>query len=356
VKVAGLVRALIVDDSRTARLALRAVLESEAGLCVVGEAEGGPEALARARSLKPDIVLMDVYLRDHNGLDVAAELMSTSPCPILAVTAANPTDPALVFRGMEVGVLDIALKPPAPDSPGYEEARRRLTRLVKALARVPVVHRFTSARAAPRPAPVPAPPTVPGLLALGASTGGPPVVKAILELLPPPFPLPVVLVQHMTTGFGHGFAKWLADVTRHRVVVVEGAQALEPGVVYVAHDDRHLRLATPRTLAPDDAGPVRHQRPSIDVLFESVARHLGGATTLAALLTGMGDDGARGLLALREAGAVTIAQAPASCVVDSMPSEAIARGAALRVLAPGEIATAAQQHALSAVTARRPTT
>lgn len=345
-KTPGLVRALIVDDSATARLSLRAALESDAGICVVGEADGRTEALRLARSLSPDIVLMDVYLRGHNGLDVAEELMATNACPILAVTAANPSDPALVFRGMDVGVLEIALKPPAPDDPGYPEARRQLTRLVKVLARVPVVHRSRRAPATPPPPLEVPPPSVPGLVLIGASTGGPPVVRAILELLPRPFPLPVALVQHMTAGFGEGFATWLGDMTRHPVVVVSRTETVEPGTVYVAHDSRHLQFTSPNTLAPSDAPPVRYQRPSIDVLFESAAR-LFRAPTAAVVLTGMGDDGAAGLLALRQAGAATMAQSPATCVVDSMPAEAINNGGAMRALSPVEIAAALQQHALT---------
>lgn len=347
-KPAGLVRVLIVDDSVTARLSLRAALESDPGLCVVGEAENGEAALRLARALNPDIVLMDVYLRGENGLDVAAELMATTPCPILAVTAANPADPALVFRGMDVGVLEICLKPPAPDAPAYAEARRRLARLVTVLARVPVVRRFAPRREAARPVLAVEGTSALGVVLMGASTGGPPVVRAILELLPRPFPLPIALVHHMTAGFGRGFATWLGETTGHRVVVVERAVTLEPGVVYQAHDACHLHFTSATTLGPSDEPPVRHQRPSIDTLFLSAAR-LVRSPTAAVLLTGMGSDGAEGLLALRRAGAVTMVQEPSTCVVDSMPSEAIRLGAAGRALPPVEIAAALSQYSAAAM-------
>lgn len=347
-KTPGLVRALIVDDSVTARVALKAALASDPSVLVVGEAETGDEALRLARRLAPDIVLMDVYLRGQSGLDVAEELMRSAPCPILAVTAANPSDPALVFRGMDVGVLDICLKPPAPASAGYEDARRRLTRLVKVLAAVPVVTRTARPTSAPRPAP--SEPQVPGLVLLGASTGGPPVLREILSLLPAPFPLPVVVVQHLTAGFGAGFAAWLGETSGHAVTLVKHAELLVPGRVYVADDDRHARVSA-QVVLPDDGPPLRYQRPSVDVLFTSVAQAFRGPV-VAALLTGMGSDGAEGLLALRRAGAVTLAQSPETCVVPSMPSEAVALGAAEQVLPPAAIAGALRQHAAS-VAARR---
>lgn len=350
-KTPGLVRALIVDDSVTARVALKGALAGDPGVLVVGEAETGDEALRLARRLAPDIVLMDVYLRGQSGLDVAAELMSTTPCPILAVTAANPSDPALVFRGMDVGVLDICLKPPAPTSPGYEDARRKLTRLVKVLAGVPVVTR-TARTSSPTPPPRAEEPGAPGLVLLGASTGGPPVLREILSLLPAPFPLPVVVVQHLTAGFGAGFAAWLGEASGHPVTLVQRAETLAPGRVYIAADDRHARVAAQAVL-PDDAPPLRYQRPSVDVLFTSAADSYRGPVA-AALLTGMGSDGAEGLLALRRAGALTLAQSPETCVVPSMPSEAIALGAAMQVLTPAAIAGALRQHAASVAPPRRP--
>lgn len=344
-KKPGLVRVLVVDDSVTARLALRAALESDPAVCVVGEAEDGPSALRQVKALSPDIVLMDVYLRGHNGLDVAAEVMATCAVPILAVTAANPSDPALVFRGMDVGVLEICVKPPAPDDPSYPEARRQLTRLVKVLAHVPVVHRAVKRRETVTPVPQRAPVNkVPGVVLLGASTGGPPVLRAILEQLSRPFSLPIVLVQHMTAGFGQGFATWLQDATKHQVRVVNRSESLEAGVVYLAHDARHLRFTSAQTLTPGDEPPVRHQRPSIDVTFASAAEHFPGAVA-AAVLTGMGNDGAEGLRALQLAGANTYVQSAETCVVDSMPNEALKLSTSARVVSPGELAIALQQFA-----------
>jgi two-component system chemotaxis response regulator CheB len=341
------VRALVVDDSRTARLTLRAALESEPGITVVGEAADGAEALRLTQLLSPDVVLMDVYLEHQNGLDVAGELMATRPCPIIAVTAAHPTDPGLVFRSTDVGVLEIALKPPAPDHPDYEAARRHLVRLVRVLSQVPVVHRPTRRRPGSAPDAKGAASSLPsmaGVVLLGASTGGPQALSAILAGVPAPYPLPIVVVQHMTKGFGRGFAEWLQDTTRHKLVLVEQAEQLRPGVVLLAADDRHLAFTSPQTLCPDDGPLVRFQRPSIDVLFESAARWFRGKV-LGAVLSGMGDDGAVGLLALRRAGAVTLAQEPSACVVGGMPAQAIKQGGAARVVGLEELAAAVRDHA-----------
>jgi two-component system chemotaxis response regulator CheB len=342
------VRVVIVDDSATARAALRQAFEQEADLQVVGEAATRDEALSVVRRTRPDLVTMDVYMRTQNGLDVARELVSELPVPILVVTAYHPTDPQLAFRAIESGALDVCAKLPFTGATDYEKERRRMVRLVRTLASVPVVRRLRKRQtraAAPAlnipadqaPSPLRTRTTAPALelVAIGASTGGPPLVARLLRELPPDYPLPVVVVQHITPGFGLGFSAWLASEAKKPVVHVEERTGIVPGVVYVAPDDRHL-VMDDGELAVLDAPPLRHQRPSVDVLFESLARSLG-ARTLGVLLTGMGSDGAIGLKAMRGAGARTIAQAPESCVVAGMPTSAIELGAAELVCSPEDI-------------------
>jgi two-component system, chemotaxis family, protein-glutamate methylesterase/glutaminase len=268
------------------------------------------------------------------------------------VTAANTEDPDLIYRAMKVGALEVWPKPKGPGSPIYAQEIGRFLRALKALARVPVVrHSWTRMRllsASPTSiAPAHAPPPSPrsetcAALLIGASTGGPPVIEAILEGLARPFSVPIVVVQHITPGFVKGFASWLAESTKHEVQVVEEARPLLPGVVYLAGDDRHTVLTSARALGVSLAEPRVFQRPSVDVLFESAAEHLG-ASCIAVLLTGMGADGAQGMLALKNAGAFTIVQAPATCVVEGMPSKAIGLHAAARVLSPEEIPQVVQQ-------------
>lgn len=340
-------RALIVDDSATARFALRAALEGSAEIEVVGEATSGAEALARIHELRPDVVTLDVFLRGESGLDVAATIMSRSPVPIVAVTAADPTDPTILFRAMQAGVLEVCAKLPSPRHPDYAEQRGRLARTLRTLAKVTVVSR-RHAEADVQRRRVQAPPAAPrrdraddgALVGLGASTGGPQVLRQILRGLAG-CPFPVAVVQHMVPSFLPGFAAWLADETGLRVVLVDRATHPEPGAVYLAAPDHHLQVGARGRLVPLAGPPVRHNRPSVDVLFESLASR--GPRAAAVLLTGMGTDGVRGLAAVGAAGGLTIAQSPESCVVDGMPRTAIDRGSAKRVLEPEAIAAALLQ-------------
>jgi two-component system chemotaxis response regulator CheB len=339
---------LIVDDSATARVALRQAIESDPQLQVVGEAATGDEALRLVKRRNPDIVTMDVFLHRENGLDVAGAIMAQLPRPILVVTGGDVTDPTLAFRAIEVGALEICRKLGSPRSPDYPQQRDKLVRLVKTLAMVPVVSRHRRAKPPQEREPERAPARIsehrkarplpqPQLLVIGASTGGPPVLSSILAQLPRPFPLPIAVVQHMEGSFVNGFTLWLAGVTGHDVVCVEDWAALEPGTVYLPRAQRHLQCTSAKRVIASEEAPRGFHRPSVDVLFESAARHIG-CGVVAVLLTGMGRDGAAGLKQLHDSGALTIAQEPLSCAVGSMPSHAIELGAASVVLNPDKIA------------------
>lgn len=353
-------RVLIVDDSATARLALRLALERDGGIEVVGEVERGDAVLAAVRRLRPDLVVLDLFLAKASGLDVAETLMREQALPILLITAADPTCPDLTYRAMAAGVLEVCAKLPAATSLAYPRRRLELVRLVRALARVPVVHRRHSTRPSASPS---APPisgslwprereslVVPSepplsraadgeagsrpLLLIGASTGGPKLVRDLLCAVSPRLGMPVVVAQHIALGFAPGLADWLSRESRRRVTLVEAPISPERGAVYLPPLGRHLEVRG-GVLVPVDLNAVH--TPSIDWLFTTAARDLDRGS-VAVLLTGMGCDGAAGLLALHRAGATTIAQRPSTCVVDSMPRAAIAAGAVRLVLTPGEIA------------------
>jgi len=335
-----MIRVVLVDSSAESRRALRTALEADADLLVIGEAGGAAEALKLVTRLKPDLVAMDVQLPGESGVQVAAALMKASPRPILLLTETKP-DATLISRAMEAGALEVAAKLPSTATPGYEPSRQKLLRLFKALAGVPVVHRFDRR---PREAGAAAvtrqvePFRAPEIVLIGASTGGPPVVGSILKQVRS-LTVPVAVVQHMAAGFMEGFVQWLARSSGHPVVLVDRAVSLVAGTIYIAPDDRHLVVGDRRTVAPQD-GPERNfQRPSVDELFESAARSFGG-DAVAVLLTGMGRDGAAGMLALKKAGALTIAQDPETCAVGAMPRSAIERNAAVRVASPDDIASA----------------
>ncbi|MBN2191348.1 MAG: response regulator [Polyangiaceae bacterium] len=353
------VRVLIVDDSATARRALRLALESDPGIEVVGEVARADDVLHQVRRLRPHIVTMDVHLDRQNGIDVAATLMREQAVPILVVTAANPSCPDLVYRAMAAGVLEVCAKLPAATCPEYVPRRQEIVRLVRALARVPVVHRRLSVRPSAPPSsgavcadhresaehgPASSRITLDAVgehqragrfLLIGASTGGPKILRDLLCAAPRRLSLPVVLAQHIAAGFAPGLAEWLASESRRTVRLVEVPTIPEPGVVYLPPAERHLEVRG-GVLVPTDLPGALHT-PSIDLLFSSAARYAAQGT-VAVLLTGMGRDGASGLLALSHAGATTIAQQLSSCIVDSMPRAAIAEGAAQLVLTPNEIA------------------
>ncbi|MBI5493809.1 MAG: response regulator [Deltaproteobacteria bacterium] len=328
---------LIVDDSATARAALRRAMEAPGSpLRVVAEARNGDEALERLEAVRPDLVTMDVHLGREDGVELTARIMAARPVPVVVVTSLSVSEPGLAFRAMEAGALDVLARPVAATHPDYEDARRRLVRVLGALATVPLV---TRRRAVPPLAPASAPPPTRaqgGLVLLGASTGGPPLLQSILRELPRPFGAPVVIVQHVAQGFGVALGQWLRETTGQLVEVVQQPTLLQPGRVYLAPDDAHLELVG-SGVRPGVGPPRGFHRPSIDVLFETAARALP-RSAVGVLLTGMGEDGAAGLAALRAAGAFTVAQEPSTCVVSSMPASAIRRGAVDEVLLPGQVA------------------
>ncbi|MBN2370134.1 MAG: chemotaxis protein CheB [Vicinamibacteria bacterium] len=353
-----MIKVLVVDDCRTARLAVRAALESDPELLVVAEASTGDETMAAIERYDPDLVTMDVHLGEESGFDVTCAVMARHPRPILMVTAADTSEPELIYRAMANGALEVVSKPSASDGERLAGQRRQLARLVRTLGAVPILHRsrhrsMISPTARPRPktprtARAMTRPVVSstshrtGVILIGASTGGPPVVISILEGAAPPRMAPIVVVQHISEGFAAGFARWLAQVTPYNSVLVDKPTALVPGVIHVAPDDANIAFTSRGQLAPFAPDNSSRVQPSVDALFQSAAR-VFGHDVLAVLLTGMGRDGAAGLRSLYECGAITIAQAPETCAVDSMPRAAIEFGAARLVLRPDEISALLRQ-------------
>lgn len=231
-------------------------------------------------------------------------------------------------------------KPPAPGSPGFDEAARKLIATVTAMAQVKVVRHWRST-SRPTPAELGSSPSAsaerPRLVAVATSTGGPPALQTLLSGLPGDFAAPILVVQHITKGFTAGLATWLNAVCNLQVKVAEHGDRLAPHTVYVAPDDRHLGVANQHAVALSSAPPVGGFRPAGTFLFESVARVFGSAA-LALILTGMGEDGVAGLRAVRQAGGRIIAQDEETSVVYGMPGAAVAAGLADQVLPLDRIA------------------
>ena len=328
-------RVLIVDDSPTLRQLTRAILERDPELDVVGEGGNGEEAIALCDKLRPDIITMDIRMPKMNGFQAIRHIMADSPRPIVVLTTPDSDkELQITFKAIEAGALMVLAKP--NNLSDHNSDSEKLIATVKSMASVKVVHRsrrLLEETASPPPTqPRPGRPYGPvRLIALGASTGGPPALQTILKRLPADLPVPVVVVQHMSEGFTAGFVRWLDETVPLRVKMVEGHELLGLGTVYLAPDKQHL-LVTKHGLAwLRDSAPVDGHRPSVTVLFNSVAESYG-PTAVGVLLTGMGADGAQGLKTLREAGGYTIAQNEETCVVYGMPKQAIALDAAEEVL------------------------
>lgn len=333
-----MIRALVADDSATARALLRAILEQDADISVIAEAHDGAEAVALVERHRPDVVIMDVHMPVADGLQATKEIMSRVPTPILIVSAASPRDVDLSLTATQAGALMALPKPDAPSSPRFLQAAAELRSMARAMAGVKVVRRWSDSsppvqvRPAARNRAEPA-----DLVAIAASTGGPAALLRVLSALPATFPAPILVVQHIARDFTAAFAEWLAGGCALRVKLAEAGEPLRGGTVYIAPDDVHLGVSPQRTVRLSSGDPVGGFRPSATHLFDSAAACCG-ASLVAVVLTGMGTDGAAGLERARESGAYVIAQDEASSVVFGMAQEAVRRGAVHAIVPLDQIA------------------
>lgn len=337
------IRLLVAEDSPACRDLLVTLFQNAPGVQVVGTARDGAEAVRLVRRLKPDVVTMDIYMPVMDGYEATRHIMAETPCPIVMVSGRLSTaDASQTFNALQVGALSILPKPTLADS---ETQNQALIDQVKLMAGVKVVRRRwldglpQTGPIRPLPEPGQAGQNRVHMVAMAASTGGPAAVAAILRRLPPALPVPVLLVQHVARGFGEGLVAWLGKQTALTVCLAKPAHEPQPGVVYVAPDAYHLQMNAFGLLALKSPAPQDDYCPSADVLFASVAA-VYGPTAVGIILTGMGDDGAQGLLALRQAGAHTIAQDKTSSVVFGMPAAAMQRGAVQDTLPIDQIAAA----------------
>jgi len=333
------IRVLVIDDSAYVRQILTQILRADPEIDVVGCASDAHVAREMIRRLNPDVLTLDIEMPRMDGLTFLRNLMRLRPMPVVMVSSLTERGAEVTLDALALGAVDFLPKPHTDLGVTLRDYAGELIAKVKAAARVGV--RSTVAAV---PTPKTRAATVPisttnVILAIGASTGGTEAIRELLAQLPPDAP-GTVITQHIPRAFSAAFARRLNDSSALRVQEAEDGQQVLPGHAYVAPGDRHLRIerSGARYLCRLDHGPaVNHLRPSVDVLFESVAA-AAGARSIGVLLTGMGRDGAQGLLQMRDGGSQTIAQDEASSVVWGIPGEAVALGAAQLVLPLSAIA------------------
>jgi two-component system chemotaxis response regulator CheB len=337
------IRILVAEDSPTVRKRLVEIILSAPDFELVGEAEDGKSAIEMCRQHRPDVISMDMMMPVMSGLAATEYIMAHCPTPILVVSAStNRGELFKIYEALAAGAVDVLEKPTDAEANGDWE--HRFLAMAKLVARIQVVTHprgrlmELQARMLGAGAPSAGPSRKLEIIAIGASTGGPGAIVEILRNLPASFDVPIVIVIHINEPFGTAFADWLDGQTARRVVHPKDGMpvAAAAGRVLVAPGGHHLVVRDRRLYFL--SGPERHScRPSVDVLFETVASEYG-ASAAACLLTGMGRDGALGLLKIREAGGMTIAQDESTAIVYGMPREAALLGAAQRILRIGDIA------------------
>jgi two-component system chemotaxis response regulator CheB len=328
------IRVLIVDDSASVRQILATILAEDPAIEVMGTASDPYAAARRLQNELPDVIILDIEMPRMDGITFLRKIMAQHPIPVIICSSLTVEGSNLMFEAFEAGAVDIVPKPRIDTRQALLECSGRLRDAVKSAEK-----KLTADVIIPPPVQSRARPATERIVCIGASTGGTEALADVLEALPANAP-GILIVQHMPAGFTAAFANRLDGICQIRVKEAEDGEPVLPGWAYIAPGARHMllqRTGLRYQIAIKDGPPVSRHRPSVDVLFRSAAQH-AGANALGVIMTGMGDDGARGLLEMKKLGAVTRAQDEESCVVFGMPKEAIALGAAEKVVSLNQIA------------------
>ncbi|MBF0191209.1 MAG: chemotaxis-specific protein-glutamate methyltransferase CheB [Magnetococcales bacterium] len=325
------IRVVIVDDSLLTRQMLREVLESVPGITVTGEAGNGKQAVEVVRELKPDLVTMDLEMPVMGGLEAIEEIMCAKAVPILVLSSV--ADARVALEAMELGALEVMEKPDlSPESAAQLIAKVQLLSGVAVVTRMRPrkTTRLTTPPVAISPEPWPVQ-GYPYVFALASSMGGPQALARILPALPKDFSCPVVIAQHISDGFARGIVEWLASLCALPVRLAAEGEPLQPGVIHVSPSEFHFTVSASRRVALMERRATDIYRPSCDHLLRSVAE-VFGPRAIGIILTGMGSDGAQGMVRIHEKGGVTLAQDEASSLMFGMNQVAIHTGAIQRIL------------------------
>src|SRR5215472_9803720 len=357
-------RVLVVDDSAFMRKVLETIFNADDQLQVVGQAKDGREAIALSESLKPDVITMDLNMPHMDGLQATAHIMTNNPRPIVIVSSESKEGAASTLKSLELGAIDFVAKPSGGIDLDMQSVKDDLLRKVRVAAKVRVVRtasRLANALQAPAKPPAangasrsPAPPPAQisdnlrfPVVVLAASTGGPATVMRLAPGFTKEFPGAVILVQHMPASFTTQYAAQLAEFTEIRVKEAENGEALQPGALYICPGGQHLKVHPLGRIQLDGTtGRVNGYLPNMDITLQSVAA-FAGSLSIAAVLTGMGSDGALGAKAIKQAGGLVIAQDEATSVIFGMPAEAIKLQAVDQVLAIDDIYAAIERRVLA---------
>ncbi len=368
-------RVLIVDDSAFMRKVLHSIVASDPQLEVCGEARDGRDAVTQTEVLKPDVVSMDINMPHMDGLQATEIIMSTNPHPILIVSSESREGAEITLKALQLGAIDFVAKPSGGVDLDMSSVREEICRKLKMAAKVRVVRTATRSRlqhevasSSPRTEPVPSsfgqqteqngkPASAPApssarnaagkfpIVVMAASTGGPATLMKVVPQFPKDFPGAVMLVQHMPGNYTAQFSKQLAEISQMRVKEAESGEIIVPGQIYVCPGSQHMRVSPTGRVSLDDGPRISGYRPCADLTLESAAEY-AGPMTIGVILTGMGNDGAKGVQAVRAAGGHTIAQDESTAVIFGMPQEAIQTGAVDQVLPADWIYRAVEKRVL----------
>lgn len=333
-------RIAIANDMKMAVEALRRALAASPEFELAWIAENGAEAVKRCAEDVPDLILMDIIMPEMNGVEATRQIMANSPCAILIVTASVNQNVSLVFQAMGAGAVDAVSTPVSIGDKGTQgneellQKIRTIGRLLNASNRTTQIKQIESAKVG-----------IPDnwLVAIGSSTGGPAALARIISRLPADFQAAVIIVQHVDEDFAPGLAEWLCQQSAIPVRLAMEGDRIESGRVLIAGTNNHLYIKSDQTLGYKVEPAANPYRPSVDVFFESMLTNWSGRS-IAALLTGMGRDGAAGLLKLRNNGVFTIAQNAETCAVYGMPKAAAELNAAVKILPIDNIAESIISH------------
>jgi two-component system chemotaxis response regulator CheB len=337
-----MIRVLVVDDSPVVRDLLVYILGSDPGIEVVATAGDGYQAIELAQKEHPDVITMDINMPRLDGIEAVRRIMATNPIPTVIISGSiDPREAGSAFRALQAGAVAVCEKPQGITHPLYRAQAHKIVQTVKMASEIKVVRRWKLPGGAVSALADKGSGWLPGaskveVVAIGASTGGPPVLCGILSGLTRGFPAPILIVQHIAPGFLPGLVEWLTSTSGFPVEIACDAKIAQPGRAYVAPDGVHMEIQRSCGIRLARRAPVNGMCPSISVLFRSVAEAFEGSAA-GILLTGMGRDGAEELLLMKNKGALTIAQDKESSVIHGMPGEAIKLGAARHILAPDKI-------------------